>query len=103
MMGEFQKAGEVGSVVLPKEKKKITFQNAQNVAETLDWIRRGMGGKGLVLIAIGVNSVAYCKDIKISPRDAVELIEAQLPTLRRGFAQLEAGRVTRAAMRREDF
>jgi hypothetical protein len=101
-MGEFQQAGKVGAAVLPPEKKKITFANAQNVAETLDWVRRGMDGKGLVLVAIGVNSVSYCKDIKISPRDAVALIEAQLPALRKGFAGLESGRVTRAAMRRED-
>lgn len=75
---------------------------AQDVAEALDWLRRRMKGNGLVLIAVGVNSVAYCKDVSVSPADAANLVEAQLPTLRKGFAQLQAQRVTRAASRRED-
>lgn len=78
------------------------LRGAQDVAEALDWVRRRMKGSGLVLVAVGVNSIAYCKDVAVSPADAANLIEAQLPTLRRGFAQLQSQKVTRAASRRED-
>lgn len=78
------------------------LKSADDVAQALDWVRRRMGASGLVLVAIGVNSVAYCKDAKLAPDDAARLLEAQMPALRRGFQQLKTDRVTRAASRRED-
>jgi hypothetical protein len=61
-----------------------------------------MHGNGLVLVAVGVNSVAFCKDSDVSPEDAANLIERQLPALRKGFHQLQHDRVTRGSNRRED-
>jgi len=78
------------------------IESAGDVAEALDWLRRRMQGKGLVLMAVGANSVAFCKDVAVSPDDAADLIEAQLPTLRRGFAQIQSQRVTRGFSARED-
>lgn len=78
------------------------LRTADDVAQALDWLRRRMKGKGLVLVAIGANSVAFCKEVGLSPEDAAALVEAQLPTLRRGFYQLENKRVTRGYNPRED-
>lgn len=71
------------------------LKSADDVAQALDWLRRRMKGNGLVLVAVGVNSVAFCKDVGVSPDDAADLIEAQLPTLRQGFARIVSQRVTR--------
>lgn len=78
------------------------LSSAQDVAEALDWIRRRMKGRGLVIVAVGVNSVAYSKEADVKPEDAAELVAAQVPNLRKGFAQLRSHRVTRGASRRED-
>lgn len=77
------------------------IRDAQDVAEALDWLRRRMQGRGLVLVAIGENSVAYAKEANVSPEDAAALIESQMMTLRRGFYELRANRVTRGFRKRE--
>lgn len=82
--------------------KKWELRSADDVAQALDWLRRRMGGGGLVLVAVGVNSVAFAKDAKISPADASDLVERQLPNLRRGLARLQSEHVTRGFNRRED-
>lgn len=79
------------------------IRTADDVAQALDWLRRRMGGNGLVLVAIGTNSVAYSKDVALAPDDAAELIEANMPALRRGFDRLKSERVTRGSSKREDI
>jgi hypothetical protein len=81
---------------------KWEMKSAGDVAQGLDWLRRRMQGSGLVLVAVGINSVAFAKDSGLSPDDAADLIEAQLPTLRDGFHRLQNQRVTRGFNRRED-
>lgn len=84
------------------EKKDWAIKTADDVAQALDWLRRRMGNSGLVLVAVGVNSVAYCKDVSLSPEDAAELITAQVPALRQGFYRIQSERVTRGFSKRED-
>jgi hypothetical protein len=83
--------------------KRWELRSAQDVAEALDWLRRRMGEGGLVLLAIGVNSIAFAKDPKLGAEDAADLIEQQLPALRREFPRIESQRVTRGCSRREDL
>ena len=84
------------------EQKGWDLKTADDVAQALDWLRRRMKGNGLVLIAIGVNSVAVSKDAKLLPDDAADVLERQLPTIRREFARLQSHQVTRGFTRRED-
>jgi hypothetical protein len=83
--------------------QKWEMKSADDVAQGLDWLRRRMEGNGLVLVAVGVNSVAFAMDSKLSPDDAADLIEAQLPTLRDGFHRLKSNHVTRGFNRRGDL
>ena len=84
--------------------KKAGWQlrSADDVAQALDWLRRRMEGNGLVLIAIGVNSVAVSKDAKLLPDDAADVLERQLPTIRRELARLQSHNTTRGFAKRED-
>ena len=85
-----------------QQKKNWELRSADDVAQALDWLRRRMDGKGLVLVAVGVNSVAYCKDVGVSAEDAAKLVEDQIQTLRRGFLKCQSNKVTRGASVRED-
>jgi hypothetical protein len=78
------------------------IESADDVAQALDWLRRRMKGKGLVLIAVGVNSVAFSKEVGVSAEDAADLVQNQVQTLRRGFSRISSQRVTRGFERRED-
>jgi hypothetical protein len=78
------------------------INSADDVAQALDWLRRRMKGRGLVLVAIGASSVAYCKDPNLSPEDAADLVEQQSPTLRQGFSKLRSLGVTRGFSPREE-
>jgi hypothetical protein len=78
------------------------LQSADDVAQALDWLRRRMKGNGLVLVAVGLNSVCFSKEVGVSPDDAADLIEQQLPALRQGFERLKSQRVTRGYARRQD-
>jgi hypothetical protein len=82
---------------------KWELKSAGDVAQGLDWLRRRMQGSGLVLVAVGINSVAFAKDNSVSPDDAADLIEAQLPALREGFHRLQSQRVTRGFHRRGEY
>jgi hypothetical protein len=84
------------------EQKGWDLKTADDVAQALDWLRRRMKGNGLVLIAIGVNSIAVSKDAKLQPDDAADVLERQLPAIRREFARLQSHQVTRGFARRED-
>ena len=78
------------------------LRTADDVAQALDWLRRRMEGNGLVLIAVGVNSIAVSKDAKLQPDDAADILERQLPTVRQQFALLQSHQVTRGSTKRED-
>lgn len=84
-------------------KVNSTPKTADDIANAVDWVRRIMGESGLMVIAIGLNSVAYAKDPKLSPGDAVQILEAQLKMLRQGFHGVEAQRVTRGCGPRADL
>jgi hypothetical protein len=79
------------------------IKNADDVAQALDWLRRRMNGAGLVLVAIGPNSVAYSIDVGLSVKDAVQLVETQIEdgTLERGLVECKRSKVTRGYQRRE--
>ena len=89
------------------------IKTADDVAQALDWLRRRMNGAGLVLVAIGPNSVAFSLDSQLAAKDAVALLEAQLEggALERGLADLKrrrrlpdgtTGTVTRGCAKRDD-
>ena len=78
------------------------LKTPDDVANALDWLRRRMKGQGLLLVAIGANSIAYAKETTISPQEALEAMEANLQNLRRGIEQLKSLQVTRGSRRRED-
>lgn len=82
--------------------KQWELHSADDVAQAADWLRRRTKGNALVIVAIGTNSIAFAKDIKISPEDAADLIEQQMTTLRAGFHRIERERVTRGFERRDD-
>lgn len=84
------------------ENRDWKIETADDVAQALDWLRRRMNGKGLVLIAVGVNSVAICKDTGVTPEDAAALIEQQQPALRTAFNSLKERKVTRGYYARKD-
>ena len=77
------------------------FKTADDVASALDWVRRRMKGNGLVLVAIGVKTIAFAKDAKIEAGDAVQILEEQLPALRKELERISAEKVTRGTARRE--
>ena len=78
------------------------LNSADDVAQVLDWLRRRMKGQALVLVAVGVNSIAFAKDTKLSPTDAADIVQRQVPALQRGFHKLQDKKVTRGFSRRED-
>ncbi len=90
---------------MPDNKDAWPLKSAQDVAGALDWIRRRMNGSGLVLVAIGTNSVAYALDAKMPVRDAMELLQAQIDTgaIERGFEGLKLQKVTRGCGPRGDL
>ncbi len=57
----------------------------------MDWVRRRIGNSALVIVAIGKNSIAYTKHPDLTPRDAVELLESNLPAIHAGFAKKKKG------------
>ena len=79
------------------------LRSADDVAQALDWLRRRMKGNGLVLIAVGINNLAFSKEVGVSADDAADLIANQVHTLRQGFSRIESQRVTRGYSAREDI
>lgn len=86
------------------EKKQWELKTAKDVAEALEWVRRRSKGRALVLVAVGTNSIAFAKDQKVSPADAVRLINDQLTSLREGLEriQAQAETTTRGSQTRRD-
>jgi hypothetical protein len=89
---------------MPEDKKGWAFESAADLEGFLDWGRRRMNvrSKGLILVAIGLNSVAFAKEPGLSVEDAIRLLEDNLQTLKRGLKDAEAARVTRGSRRRQD-
>lgn len=85
-------------------KKEWELKTAKDVAEALEWVRRRTKGRALVLVAVGVNSIAFAKDPQVSPADAVQLIHDQIPSLRDGLDRLAAQTetTTRGSQTRRD-
>jgi len=79
------------------------LRTGADVAAALDWLRRRMQGRGLILVAIGTNSVAYAADPAITAFSAGELIKAQVGTIERGVMAMQKRKETRSASRREDL
>jgi hypothetical protein len=85
--------------------KSWDLKSPTDVAEALDWVRRRMKGNGMVLVAIGMNTVAYSLDKNMSAGDGAALVEAQvnMGTLERGFQELKLRAMTRGWSRRQDM
>lgn len=78
------------------------LEKGDDVAAVLDWVRRKTKGRALVGVMIGVNGVAVSRDAKLSPRDAIQLVRAQLDTIERALDLTLQKRETRAAAARRD-
>jgi len=78
------------------------IRDAKDVAEALDWLRRRMKGKGLLLLAVGVNSIAFAKEVGVSPEDCEQLLHLNLPAILQGLIAMQNQRVTRSYIRRGD-
>lgn len=85
------------------DKKDWELRTGTDVAEALDWLRRRMKGRGLVLLAIGTEGVAYAVDPKLSAFAAAQMVAAQRPMLERDVLEMQRRGVTRGASRREDL
>ena len=78
------------------------LQSAGDVAEALDWLRRRMKGRGLVLVAISEHAVSCSKEVKVSPDQAVRLVEESLRVMRSTLERAQARKETRGCGARED-
>lgn len=78
------------------------LETALDVAKCLDWTRRRMNakGKGLVLIAISENAIAFAKDPSLDAKQAAQMVWHELDTVERGFQKLGIEKVTRGFARR---
>lgn len=87
---------------MPDNKDSWQLATAGDVAGALDWVRRRMNakGKGLVLIAISENSIAFSKDPQLEPDVAARMVWHELDSIQRGFDQLKREKVTRGFARR---
>lgn len=79
-------------------------KNAAKLTEVADWMRRGMNvhGKGLLVLAVGENSISFAKDPNISAQDAAGILWKNLDNLVRGLERLRNEGVTRGFIQRED-
>jgi hypothetical protein len=84
------------------EKKDWAIASANDAAEALDWVRRRLKGNGLVLVAISPTAVMCSKETRVSPHEAVTLIEESLRVIRATLERAEARRETRGCGARED-
>jgi hypothetical protein len=86
------------------QKREWELKTAKDIAEALEWVRRRSKGRALVILAIGVNSIAYAKDSNVTPADAVQLVADQLPSLRDGLSRIDAQpeKTTRGSHTRRD-
>jgi hypothetical protein len=78
------------------------LEKGDDVAIVLDWVRRKTKGRALVGVMVGVNGVAISRDIKMSPRDAIELLRSQLDTIERALEISLQKKETRGAAARVD-
>jgi hypothetical protein len=51
------------------------------VAQALNWLRWRTRESALLIVAIGVNSIAIAKDPKLDPEDAISLLELEQDTI----------------------
>jgi hypothetical protein len=51
------------------------------VAQALNWLRWRTRESALLIVAIGVNSIAIAKDPKLDPEDAIALLELEQDTI----------------------
>jgi hypothetical protein len=70
-------------------KAQWELNSAESVAAALEWIRKRTDGQARVLLAVGARDMAFVKDPNMSPREAMDLLEASLPFVRAGFEKQE--------------
>lgn len=79
------------------EKRTEGFKNSADVAggcQYIRWMANGRKEKGpaLMVIAIGVNSIAISKDAGLDPESAVELLQEEMDTIARLLRELGAAK-----------
>lgn len=87
---------------MPDNNDSWKLETALDVAKCLDWTRRRMNGKGkgLVLIAISENAIAFAKDPQLDPQTAARMVWNELDSIERGFERLKIEKVTRGCAKR---
>jgi len=79
------------------EKRPEGFKNSADVAggcQYIRWMANGRSEKGpaLMVIAIGVNSIAISRDARLDPEDAVQLLETEAQTIAALLRELGAAK-----------
>ncbi len=87
---------------MAEPKRSWELKSAEAVAEALDWVRRRTKGSGLVLVAIGVHSIAVSKDVALGSYDAAQLVRANFHGIQQTLQRVQDQRVTRGAGKRTD-
>lgn len=79
-------------------------KNAAKLAEVTDWMRRGMNahGKGLLVLAVGENSISLALDPKLAPQEACSILWKNIDNILRGLERIRSEGVTRGFIERED-
>ena len=77
-------------------------RSSQDVADKMQWVRwlangRQIHGAGLLMIAIGSNSIAISRDERMSPRELMDLLEVEKQTIATLLEKLQAERKTHGA------
>lgn len=87
---------------MAEPKRNWELKSAEDVAEALDWVRRRTKGAGLVLVAIGVNSIVVSKDVALGAYDAAQLVRENFQGIQQTLQRVQDQRVTRGAGKRTD-
>jgi hypothetical protein len=83
------------------------FKNSGDVAAGCQYVRWMANGKGehgpaLLVLAIGVNSIAISRDLQLDPEDAIELLENEADTIARLLRGLKETKRTNGFLARSN-
>jgi hypothetical protein len=83
------------------------YKTSAEFAQGLQYVRwlangRSEHGNALLVVAIGVNSIAISRDLDLRPEDGIALLELEADTIAQLLEELKARKKTHGAMARPD-